>query len=116
MMGGQLVAIPLAAVIFFLQGGDCRSMFIKDKPAQDCCRKDHCSHTNPDPCCQISAKADIAKEQAKQKTALPELAAMPVVAGWVQPVTASIVDWAHRTVFASSPPGERGNFSLPLLV
>lgn len=117
MMGGRIVAMFLAAAIFFLQGGDCLSMFVKDKQAHDCCKKGHCSRTNPDPCCQISAKTDIAKDQVKQKTALPELVAMPVVAVWLQPVSDAIVEWAkHRTAFAPSPPGERGNFSLPLLV
>jgi hypothetical protein len=101
MMGGRVVAMFLAAAIFFLQGGDCLSMFVKDKQAQDCCKKGHCSRTNP----------------VKQKTALPELAAMPVAAVWVQPVSETLVEWArHRTTFAPSPPGERGNFSLPLLV
>ena len=106
----------VAAAIFFLQGGDCLSMFVKDKQAHDCCKKGHCSRTNPDPCCQISAKSDIAKDQVKQKTALPELVAVPFLAVWVQPVTDTIVDWAQRAAFAPSPPGTRGNFSLPLLV
>ena len=117
MKGGHIVAIVLSAVIFFLQGGDCLAMFAKDKQAQDCCKKGHCSRTNPDPCCQISAKTDIAKDQVKDKTPLPVLTVIAVMPVFVQPVSDTLVGWAtHRTGFTPSPPGERGNFSLPLLV
>ena len=117
MKGGRLVAIFLSAVIFFLQGGDCLAMFAKDKQAQDCCKKGHCSRTNPDPCCQISAKTDIAKDQIKEKAPLPALTVMAFIPIFVQPVSDTLVGWAtHRTSFTPSPPGERGNFSLPLLV
>ena len=117
MMGGRIVAMFLAAAIFLLQGGDCLSMFVKDKQAHDCCKKGHCSRANPDPCCQISAKTDIAKDQVKEKTPLPELTVMPVIDFWVQPVNTTIVTWArHWKTFAPSPPGALGNFSLPLLV
>ena len=116
-MGGRIVAIILSAVIFFLQGGDCLAMFAKDKQAQDCCKKGHCSRTNPDPCCQVSAKTDIAKDQVKNKTALPVLTVMAFIPIFVQPVSDALAGWAtHRTNFTPPPPGERGNFSLPLLV
>ena len=116
MMGGRIVAIILSAVIFFLQGGDCWAMFAKDKQAQDCCRKGHCSRTNPDPCCQISAKTDMAKDQVKERAPVPVLTAMAFVPIFVQPVSDKLAGWAtHRTGFTSQP-GERGNFSLPLLV
>ena len=117
MKGGRIAAIFLSAVIFFLQGGDCLTMFAKNKQAQACCKKGHCSRSNPDPCCQISAKTDIAKNQVKEKTALPSLAVMPFIPVFVQPVSDIFVAWAtHRTAFTPSPPGERGNFSVPLLV
>ena len=117
MKGGRVVAIFLSAVIFFLQGGDCLAMFAKDKQAQDCCKKGHCSRTNPDPCCQISAKTDIAKDQVKEKAPLPALTVMTFIPVFVQPVSHAFVGWVtHRTSFTPSPPGERGNFSLPLLV
>ena len=117
MKGGRILAIFLSAIVFFLQGGDCLAMFAKDKQAQDCCKKGHCSRTNPDPCCQISAKTDIAKDQVKEKTPLPVLAVMTFIPVFVQPVSDAFVGWvSHRTGFTPSPPGERGNFSLPLLV
>lgn len=117
MMGGHIVAVFLSAVIFFLQGGDCLSMILKDKQSLDCCKKGHCSRTNPDPCCQISAKADIAKDQVKEKTPLPALSVMSVITVWVQPINDTVAVWAsHRSTLAPSPPGERGNFSVPLLV
>lgn len=117
MIGGRIFAAVLAAVIFFLQGGDCVTMFVKSKQTHDCCNKGHCSRTNPDPCCQISARTDIAKDQVKQKTALPELVAIPVVAVWTPSTVAPMFLWdRHRPAFAPSPPGQLGNFRLPLLV
>jgi hypothetical protein len=117
MKGGQLVAILLSAVIFFLQGGDCMSMLVKSKQAHDCCKKGHCSRTNPDPCCQVSARTDIAKDQVKQKTALPDLVLTPMVVVWIQPISDVARTWVSRwTTIAPSPPGAGGNFSIPLLV
>lgn len=117
MKGGRIAAIFLSAVIFFLQGGDCLTMFAKNKQAQACCKKGHCSRSNPDPCCQISAKMDIAKDQVKGKTGLPALAVMPFIQVFVQPVSNIFAAWAtHRSGPTPSPPGERDNFSVPLLV
>ena len=117
MKGGRIVAIFLSAVIFFLQGGDCLAMFAKDKQAQDCCKKGHCGRTNPDPCCQISAKTDIAKDQVKEKTELPALTVLTFIPVFAQPLNDTFVGWVEQqNSFTPSPPGERGNFSLPLLV
>lgn len=116
MKGGRILSMILSAFIFFLQGGDCLSMPLKSKQAHDCCKKGQCRRTNPDPCCQTSAKTDIAKDQVKQRTALPDLAVMPMIAVWAPPaITLDFWD-RHRATFAPSPPGERGNFPLPLLV
>lgn len=117
MKGGRFVAILLSAVIFFLQGGDCVSMLVKSKASHDCCKKGQCSRTNPDPCCQVSARTDIAKDQVKQKAALPDLVLTPMVAVWIQPVSDVVrTRLSHRTAIAPSPPGAGGSFSIPLLV
>jgi hypothetical protein len=118
MVGKGLIPLFLAATIFFLQGGDCVSLFFADKQARDCCRKGHCSPKNPDPCCQVSAKPTVTQSPAKEKTPLPVLAVLVLLPAWTQRVTLLSVDpQSHLIVtFTPSPPGQLGNFSLPLLV
>src|SRR5437016_10751750 len=118
MVGKRLIPLLLAGTIFLLQGADCVSLFFANQQARDCCRKGHCSRKNPDPCCQVSAKPTLMQSPAKEKTPLPVLATLTVVPAWTQPVTLLSVDpQSHLIVtFAPSPPGQLGNFSLPLLV
>jgi len=117
MMGGRIIAIFVCAAIFFLQGGDCLTRFAKSKQARDCCRKGHCSRSNPEPCCQLSAKTDIAKDRVKEKTPFPALTVIAFIPVFVQPVSDTLAAWTTiRTGFTPSPPGERGNFSVPLSV
>ena len=118
MRGGQLLSLFLAAAIFVLQGGDCVSLLFGNKQAHDCCRKGHCSPKNPDPCCQVSSKATVTQDQAKEKAPLADLAVLPSLTAWTRPVILAPVDPEARydLMFAPSPPGQLGNFSLPLLV
>ena len=118
MLGGRIVSIFLAATIFLLQGGDCVSLFFANKQAQDCCQKGHCNRKNPDPCCQVSSKADVKQVQAKEKVPLLVLTALPVLPAWTHPVFLEPIDSRSHLVvtYAPSPPGQLGNFSLPLLV
>lgn len=118
-MGGRrFQSLFLAATIFLLQGGDCVSLFFADKQAHDCCRKGHCSPKNPDPCCQVSSKTTVTQDQAKERTLVAGLVELVVLPVWTFPVALVPVDpeSPYRRIFAASPPGQLGNFSLPLLV
>ena len=108
----------LVAAVFLLQGAECLSSFFADQQAHDCCRKGHCSPKNPDPCCQVSPNTTVTQAQAKEKAQLLDLAALAVLPGWMHAVmTATVDSQSHdRLAFTSSPPGQLGNFSLPLLV
>ncbi len=111
-------AMLLAAAIFFLQGGDCVSLFSRDKQAHDCCQKGRCSPKNPDPCCQVSSKSDVTQAQAKENASLGTIPALAELPAWNYPVTLVPADsraCSFKT-FAPSPPGQLGDFSLPLLV
>ncbi|HVZ18208.1 MAG TPA: hypothetical protein VG897_13880 [Terriglobales bacterium] len=118
-MRGRLLSLFMVAAIFLLQGGDCVSLFFADQQAHDCCRKGHCSPKNPDPCCQVSSKTTVTQDQAKQRTpvavGLVELVVLPA---WTSPAVLVTVDFEspHGPMLAPSPPGDLGNFSLPLRV
>jgi hypothetical protein len=118
MRGSQLLSLFLAAAIFLLQGGDCVSLFFANQQAHDCCRKGQCSPKNPDPCCQLSAKTTVTQDQAKERTPVAGLAELAVLPAWTSPVMLRPVDpeSPHGLMLAPSPPGQLGNFSLPLLV
>lgn len=118
MRGGRILSLFLLAAIFILQGGDCVSLFFADKQAHDCCNKGHCSRKNPDPCCQVSAKTNITHDQAKDKVQFVELAVWTMLPVWTAPVHFVPLDptFRHNLTLAPSPPGKRGNFSVPLLV
>jgi hypothetical protein len=118
-MGGKrFISVFLATIIFFLQGGDCVSLFSANKQAHDCCQKGHCNRKNPDPCCQTSSKTNVTQVLAKDKIQLPVLSALPVLPRWNYPVIAQPIESRarYRNTFTSPPPGKFGNFSLPLLV
>lgn len=118
MRGGRFLSLFFAAAIFMLQGGDCVSLFFADKQAHDCCRKGHCSPKNPDPCCQVSPKKSVEQAQVKDKVPLVVLVELAVLPAWTAPVhVVSVPDeLRYGLAFAPSPPGQQGNFSLPLLV
>src|SRR4051812_29980433 len=118
MAGKRLIPLFLAATVFLLQGMDCGSLFIANQQARDCCHQGHCNQKNPDPCCQVSTKADLTQVQAKDKVQVPVFAALP---GFLLPTVEAALTpvdfWAQvRATFFPSPPGRAGNFSLPLLV
>jgi len=118
MSGGRIVSIFLAATIFLLQGGDCVSLFFANKQSRDCCQKGHCNKKNPDPCCQVSSNANLTQSQVKERVPLPVVATLPALPAWTYPGFWAPVAPRLNTIeaFAPSPPGQLGNFSLPLLV
>ncbi len=117
MRGQLLLPLFLAAAILVLQGGDCLSLIFASQQTHDCCQKGHCTPKNPDPCCQVSAKTTVTQDQAKEKDTLLDLAALPVLpAGTPLFVTPVGLHSDYRMTFAPSPPGQLGNFSLPLVV
>jgi hypothetical protein len=118
MLGRRFFPLFLAAAIFILQGGDCVSSFVADKQAHDCCQKGHCSRKNPDPCCQVSSNTTVTQAQAKEKASFVEAASLSALPAWVVPVIVVNIDHdvCYGWIFAPSPPGQLGDFSLPLLV
>jgi hypothetical protein len=118
MLGKRFLPLLLAAVIFILQGGDCVSLFFADQQAHDCCRKGHCSPKNPDPCCQVSPQPTVTQGQVKEKASLLALGAQPVLPAWTRGIILTPVAPHSLNIlsFTSSPPGQLGNFSVPLLV
>ena len=119
MIGRRLLPLLLAAVVFILQGGECFSALFANAESRECCRKGHCNKKNPDPCCQISSKLNsVQQDQIKEKAPLPELATLPIIQQWTVPVERLSVDLllSRNHSLAPSPPGQLGNFSLPLLV
>ena len=117
MVGRQVFPLVLTAAIFILQGGDCVSLLFADKQAHDCCRKSPCSPKSLDPRCQVSLKTGVTLDQAKEKTQL-SLRIDLAFLRWTAPVNLVRVDALSRegSLFAQSPPGQLGDFSLPLLV
>ena len=118
MLGKRLLPLFVAAAIFLLQGADCVSFFFANQQAHDCCRKGQCSPKNPDPCCQVSPNTTVTQAQAKAKVQVLDLALLAVLPAWTHAVMTATVDSQSRDrlAFTSSPPGQLGNFSLPLLV
>ena len=115
----RLLPLLLAAVVFILQDGECFSALFANAESRECCRKGHCNRKNPDPCCQISAQlTPVQQDQIKQKAPLPELVAQPVLQQWTVPVARLSAELllSRDLLYAPSPPGQLGNFSLPLLV
>jgi hypothetical protein len=108
----------IAAAIFILQGGDCASLFFADKQARDCCRQGQCSPKNLDPCCHLGSKTTVTQVQANEQASLLDLAAPPALSAWAAYFGLAHLDpeALHGLMFAPSPPGQLGNFSLPLLV
>jgi hypothetical protein len=117
MRRARIVTLFLAATLFLLQGGDCLSLFFSSQQARDCCHKGQCSPKNPDPCCQVSSKTTVTQHQAKEKERTITLTPQLLVA-WTVLTDLGHVDGPQigDSVFSPSPPGETGNFSLPLLV
>ncbi len=117
MRRARMVCTFLAAALFILQGGDCLSLLFASHEARECCRKGQCSPKNPDPCCQVSSKTTVTQNQAQEREHGVKLAPM-IVTTWVSPVSVAHLDFgsASYSTFPPSPPGELGNFSLPLLV
>jgi hypothetical protein len=118
MIGKRFLPVFLAASIFLVQGGDCVSLFFANQQARDCCRKGHCSPKNPDSCCQVSPQPTVTQAQVKEKASLLSLQAQAVLPAWTHGVILAPVAPRLRYIlsFESSPPGQLGNFSLPLLV
>ena len=119
MIGRRLLPLLLAAVVFILQDGECFSALFASPESRECCRKGHCSKKNPDPCCQISSKlTSVQQDQIKEKAPLPELAVLAFLHQWTIPVVRLSADLllSCDLLLAPSPPGQLGNFSLPLLV
>lgn len=118
MSGSRFLSLFLAAAIFLLQGGDCVSLFFADQQAHDCCRTGQCSPKNPDPCCQVSPRTTVTQNQVKEKAPLLDLAALPILPIWTAPVNLAPIDLqlGYSLTLSPSPPGQVGNFSLPLLV
>jgi hypothetical protein len=118
MLGKRFFPLFLAAAIFLLQGGACVSLFFADKQAHDCCQKGHCSPKNPDPCCQVRSNTTVTQAQAKEKASFVEAASLSALPAWTVPVIMVNVDHEvpYGLMFAPSPPGQLGDFSLPLLV
>lgn len=94
------------------------SLFFADKQAHDCCNKGHCSRKNPDTCCQSGAKTAFANEQAKDKFQFVYVAIWTLLPARTTYVHFGLIHSQFRSnlTLAHSPPGEFGNFSLPLLV
>jgi len=118
MVGRRVFPLVLTAAIFILQGGDCVSLLFADKQAHDCCQKSPCSPKSPDPRCQVSVKTGVTLDQAKEKTQLSLRIDLAFLSPWTDPVNLVRVDALSRegSLFAQSPPGQLGDFSLPLLV
>ena len=118
MRGVRSLSLFLAAAIFLFQGGDCVSLLFASEQARDCCRKGHCSPKNPDPCCQVSSKSTVTQQTAKEKVPLVDLAALSALPAWTAPNSFKPADpeLHYALTCAPSPPGQLGNFSLPLLV
>lgn len=118
MNGRRLLPLLLAVVVFILQSGDCFGAIVSSKQSHDCCHKARCSRQNPDPCCKVATTISIQQDQVKEKAALPALSFTPILQAWTIPTTLPSVDLLviDKSLFAPSPPGLSGNFSLPLLV
>ncbi len=118
MNGRRLLPLLLAAVVFILQSGDCLGAIVSSKQSHDCCRKAHCTRQNPDPCCKVASTISIQQDQVKEKAVLPALAFVSMLQAWTVPTVSPSVDLllTGKSLFAPSPPGLSGSFSLPLLV
>ena len=114
----RLLSLFLVATTFLLQGEECVSPFFADQQASDCCHEGHCSPQNPDPCCQVTAKVAVTHHQAKDKVQLATLLVWTTLPAWESPraLTALDLPLPVQLLVAASPPGELGNFLLPLLV
>jgi hypothetical protein len=66
----------------------------------------------------VSAKTTVTQAHAKEKAQLLDVGVLVVLPSWTHPVISAPVDPQSRDgmTFAASPPGQLGNFSLPLLV
>ena len=113
MCGKRILPLFIAAVSFILPGQDCVSLLFAGQKAHHCCQNDRSTQRNLNPCCQVNTTA--AQDQAKPKAQPVDFVDLAVLTHLVQPAPAGSVSplgW----MFAPSPPGQLGSFSLPLLV
>ena len=69
-------------------------------------------------CCHVVPRTTVEKAQVKEKPSLANLTPVDVMTAWTAPAVTAPVDHELKPGFAfvQSPPGQLGDFRIPLLV